>query len=725
MAWRSSLTLFFFGACFAVLAAACAGGAGDPAPHACQADPDCSAGAWCVRGACVADTPPAVEMNVPSPIRSNLEVELTAAASDPDPGDSVAGVSWSITPLSGCAPDVATSSDPTLRTIFWCAGSYRVELAAVDRAGVERRIARTIEVEPSPGAPSVTAGADFPAGHLCAGAPLSCAVLPKDGRNALALSAGGSDPDGGALTFEWIPVPPAGVEAQVTFDPSSAVPQPTVHIQTAGGAIAGTWRFKARVRDAQGLLAQAVQTMEVENLPPVIVTTAFELPHRYEAPSYLVDAALAPVVEDPEGDPVVLGLEYLESPAGACASSLTTPADGGARLQISCLDPVALIGGVGRSVTITAMDSNGAPAVFDVPIRILNSPPVVTPGTVAIVDHTVEDCAAERCFVASGRSIFTVTDPDGDPLSPISLDVQVAGFKPSTSTETGVDDAGPWYKVRTKTFAPLEFRAANSSTGFTLVGSARDPWDVASWSAPILIRNNAPGWSAPQPARLAAHRYDAAQRAFLATGPVGAFRDPDGDPISLTVQGDPACSREGTVGADGILKATCKAPYDWTSAAASPLPGFLGTRDLSVTVADAWEAYSLATDLTIPNATPDPVSAAIEADQCVCACVKMNAAGDCISSSYRFAAKSKTVTVATDGDNDPLTVSLASTGPSPNAVPTSVRCLGGACTVPVSLNSLGTYTIDATATDGVATGSQGTIRITATCSLIAQPCSFQ
>jgi hypothetical protein len=186
-----------------LLALACSGG-GDPrpTPRTCSTDDECGTG-WCVRGACVADAAPRVQISAAATVRASSIAEFPSSITDADPNDAVASVRWTVTPVSdGCDAEIEEAAPARLRAIFWCPGTYQLELVAVDLHGMEGKAEPVrVVVEPSPSAPVAGAAAPISVPHRCAGDPLACEILTAAGA-PLRLGASAVDPDGGALRQE-------------------------------------------------------------------------------------------------------------------------------------------------------------------------------------------------------------------------------------------------------------------------------------------------------------------------------------------------------------------------------------------------------------------------------------------------------------------------------------------------------------------------------------------
>lgn len=595
----------------ALLAACAACGAPPAAGPQCATSADCAGPAHCVQGACIADVPPVAQFAAPASVGTNLRIQLVSTSTDAD--DAIVSHVWTITPGAGaCDPDPATGDAASLETIFFCPGEYEIALVAIDAAGAESAPRRaTVQVVATPGAPAVTAGPAIEVAHRCAGTPLRC-VAASGADETVQLGATASDPDGDPLAWEWTafppPVPAGAASPAARFVSGATSYAPVVAIESDGGPIAGAWRFRVRVTDATGLVAQAVQLVQVGNAPPQIVPgTAAPLPHRYDAGTYRATGELPFAVVDPDGDPTAAAVAVVE-PGATCTSS-GTPVATGASVSVACAAPADLIGPA-RVARIVASDPNGGQAVADLPVAIGNRPPVVRaagadPAPALLwFDHGVRAYDGVERFFASDASPFVAEDPDGDPVAAPALRAVVDPSRPFSTARVWTDGTGTTrFELTTPLHSPQEFRSADGRTGFTLEGSASDPWtSSAALRIPVAIRNRPPGLE-PLAATVAVpHRYDAAQGAYLASARLGPFSDPDGDPVTA----GPAAAAAGPCVAEGAgtsLDVRCAVAY--LPASGPPaLAQLVGLREAPAAISDPWEAATGAARVEIGNRAP-------------------------------------------------------------------------------------------------------------------------
>jgi len=248
-----------------LLASACAS---SPDVQRCATDAECGDDNLCLDGACVVNAPPVGDFALPTSETSNRLLAIAPVLSDPE-GRAVAA-RWSVQATTGgCAPDVEPRADAGLEVIFWCPGTYEVALVPVDETGLEGSVVvRSIAIAQAVGAPSVTGGATIQTTYACDPYAGTCHVIGPNGESAPPLSAVAADPEGYDVTYKWAALPFEGIAPDtalaVVFLPDDDDEHPHVSIQSAlGVSLAGTHRFRVRVCDLTGLVAQAFQEVVV------------------------------------------------------------------------------------------------------------------------------------------------------------------------------------------------------------------------------------------------------------------------------------------------------------------------------------------------------------------------------------------------------------------------------------------------------------------------------
>lgn len=684
----------------------------------CATDLDCGPGARCAQGACQASTPPLADFAPPAGLTTNRAVQVTGTAHDPDPGDAVVAWAWTITPLSaGCDADADVADGATLQAVFWCAGTYELALVVTDTAGVESAPARrTVSVATLPDAPVVTAGPPVAVEHRCAGAPLRCQL-----ESPVALSAAGQAPLGGVLTYRWSAVAPDATRAAATasLSPSDASPDATLALTTDGGPISGTWRLRVRVRDGHDNLAQAVQLVTVGNRPPAVDATPMVVDHRHEGGIYRADGpAVLPVI-DPDGDPLEVTLELVEPAGSGCAASLTGVGGAPTAFSIACPGPTGLLAS-GRALRASAVDVNGASVTALVPLQVRNRVPVVRPaagGDVLELHHVVGPCpdGSGPCFLVGGANPFVAEDPDGDPVTAVTL---VPGVEAGRPHAFGLSEPGPsgGFLFGTPVGHPAEFRAASGASGFWLTATASDPFGASAPAQPALairVLNRPPTVALATTAVTVAHRYDEAAAEYRAEALLSTFEDPDGDPlVDAGSTGDESCGAVTLSG--GAASVTCRRAFQVTPTAYPTLSGFAGTHQVTPRVGDGWESVAAPAAVTIASAAPTVPSYTGAIESCTCRCPRWDPdAPNICAEDPTWVADPAAATFPVrpaDADGDPLAVTFSSTAV---VSPTALTGLPGACTTKLAGASLPAV-VQVTVNDGVsqATGTWTATQVT-------------
>jgi hypothetical protein len=676
MAHRSTLA-----AAAILLAAACTT---SPSLQDCAADADCGAGNVCHAGSCAANAPPVADLDVPASVTTNRLLSLIPSASDPE-GRPVA-TRWTVLATAGgCAPDVEPQDGPALEVVFWCAGTYEARLVPIDDQGLEgTTVVRSLEVTPASGAPSVTVAPAIAATHVCDAAASTCTVEGPDGSPSLQLGAVAADPGSAPLSYQWIALPPAFALEDptllVAFLTSTADDAPIAAIGNgSGGPIAGTYRFRVRVSNPDGLLAQAFQEVVVANEAPTGASGGWELPHAYVDGAFVAEGEVPSGAVDPDGDALIVQGALAPTPPASCTEAVTagvTP--GSVRVRIACTLPADLIGAEPRTLTATITDANGAALAISAPLVIANRPPRIdldpSLGGALSLEHRVEPCqllTAASCFVVDGPDPFLVTDPDGDPLAPHLLGASVGAARPSSRGTVTLDGTLRRFRFETSVGAPAEFRSPSGASGFSLTASQADPWGAtASVEAPLTIQNRKPILEESVGSVSVPHVYDASTRRYRASATGALFRDPDGDPLVLTGSAPPPCS--GVTLEAGRITITCERAWDYTLGGLPPLDEFLATAPNQVTVSDGWEGVASGTWVHIQD-RPATVSAPTTTSES-CACVS----GFSCTREYSVSKTGVTLPVAlVDPDGDPAQIAVYA-NLSPTA-PVPVTCLPGWC----------------------------------------------
>lgn len=367
----------------ALFAAACVS---SPSLSECSTDEECGSGNVCVAGSCVVDAPPAGDFAAPSGATTHRPMSIVPTLTDSE-GRSVTA-RWSVSaPASACPPTVEPQVGDALSVIFWCPGTYEVSLTPVDSAGTEGAVvARSIKVTEAEGAPILEIDPSVVATHSCDLALPECIVLGLDSSAALHLEVSAVDPGGGALALSWTALPPDFAVYDptllVTFLTVPTVASPAVAIvNTSGGRISGTYRFRVRATNAAGLVEEAFQEILVGNGGPAAALGPWILSHWLEGGLYVAEGDLSTGTVDPDGDALFAEGTLSDSanlPPG-CAETVTPgDASGSLHVRIACSTEAALIGTTPRTLDATITDANGASLMLSSTLTIestLSDPP--------------------------------------------------------------------------------------------------------------------------------------------------------------------------------------------------------------------------------------------------------------------------------------------------------------------------------------------------------------
>lgn len=672
-----------------LLAAGCSS---SPSTRDCVEDADCGGENVCHRGTCSANGPPVASFDAPASATTHRVITLQGTSSDPE-GRPVEH-RWSIRAVAGgCDPEPEPVVGGSFDVVFWCAGTYEATLVPVDDLGAEGApVGRTFEVAMATNAPTVETGAAISATHLCDQGLSVCHVAAPDGSSSLRLSALGADPGSAPLSFEWLALPPARAaddpSLAVTFAPGTNVDKPTASITNAGGAIGGVYRFRVRVRNPQGLIAQAYQEVVVANSVPTVAPATFLLPHQYAGGLFVAEAELDTGALDPDGDRISLRGVLSPAPPAGCTEAVEHVADGRLHVRIECSIATALIGETPRTLSVTIEDANGGATAYAAPLPIENRPPQILlapgfAGGVLAVDHRVEPCrlaTGAACFVADGTDPVIVTDPDGDPLSQPQFGATVAAGRAESKGSASVDGATFRFRFETPVAFPAQFRSAAGASGFTLSATVQDSWGAsASATLPLTIRNGAPFVKEPLAAVSVPHHYDAARRRYLADASGALFEDPDGDPLVPSVQWSRIC-KSVTLEA-GRAAIGCELAWDYTLGGVPPLSDFLTGWPATVSASDGWGSASSTTAITITD-RPATVSAPMKTVES-CACVAASLRCD----QYEVTSKAMPLPIElADPDGDPAQIKVY---PDWVTAPSLVTCLPGWCYAKVDGSGIG------------------------------------
>jgi hypothetical protein len=499
----------------------------------------------------------------------------------------------------------------------------------------------------------------------------------------------------------------------------------------------GTFRVELVVRDGFGV-ASAPATMTVSvaltsDPPAVAVGPDLSLDHRCEGAPLLCglrDALggsaiqLSAVGSSPVGGSIAYQWTYAlpaelagkPAPRVVFDPSPTVP------------NPTVLVETDGTAIAgeyrfvVAAIDSRGLVAAETQRVTVGNEPPAISGGTTLTVPHAFT--ATSRTFSASGATPpLTVTDPDGDPTTPIGFTWNHSGD--GANFFAGVDQGDhATFTIAVAYGAPGDAAYLIGAPGLSRTveyavvdengAEGRGVWEVVVDNRPPRVATAVSSVGIP-------HRFDAPTSHYLASATLSTYVDDDGDPIEpVPGTGDAVCASLSFSGQ--ALKADCALAY-----AGFPIANQLvGPHPLSVKVRDPWAESALASPLVTIGNRPPRVTSASYVLPVLCAygaqCCEFDVVlHQCLeyASGYPGTTGSAPAGVA-DDDGDPVQLTLvggtcasASASP-PICIPAQCPSLDlDLCGKPVSCapgESGGTVTV--TAFDGDLSGS-GSISATA------------
>ncbi len=216
-------------------------------------------------------------------------------------------------------------------------------------------------------------------------------------------------------------------------------------------------------------------------------------------------------------------------------------------------------------------------------VSVRNRPPVITFAPPAPFQHAFDP--ARSIFTSEGTVAWSIVDPDGDPFTLEGIWRHVG------------DGDQSWFDgdfAGTTVFFSVEVPYAAPEDGLLLRGGAGLVREIelraldANRQAgvaviPIEIGNRPPVPAGGTHDATVPHRYDPAQRRYVAAVRVGTFVDPDGDPL-VDSTSDTLC---GTLRVEGNeVTAECSAPF----VDVASLGQLVGSRTFPVAPRDLWEA---------------------------------------------------------------------------------------------------------------------------------------
>jgi hypothetical protein len=229
---------------------------------------------------------------------------------------------------------------------------------------------------------------------------------------------------------------------------------------------------------------------------------------------------------------------------------------------------------------VEALDGYGVVGAAYTRVSVRNRPPVVVADTPAPFPHAFDRVRSR--FFSSGEIAWSAWDPDGDPVETSAtwrhLGDGGAVFR------GGLGSGKATFTVDVPYGAPEH--ALHLRGGPALARAielfARDPnRGEGRASVPIDIGNRPPELISGTVDVRVPHAFDALRSRYVARAQLGAWSDPDGDPLSAA-RGEAPCQNVTVV--DGEVEVECSVAYGGKPA----VDQLAGRRPVSVRVRDPW-----------------------------------------------------------------------------------------------------------------------------------------
>jgi hypothetical protein len=247
---------------------------------------------------------------------------------------------------------------------------------------------------------------------------------------------------------------------------------------------------------------------------------------------------------------------------------------------------------------VEARDGYGVLGAAHTRVSVRNRAPVITASAPGEFPHGYD--AVRRVLTASGQIPWSVHDPDGDPVEVTATWRHVGdGGAPFTGALTVGSVA---FAVEVPYAAPEDALRLRGGEGLsrTIELFARDPNGGDGRAIlPVQIGNRPPVPAGGTVDLRVPHTFDPETSRYLASARLGAWTDPDGDPL-LAGPGAAPCEALSVV--DGTVEVECAVPFDGVPA----VEKLAGRRSVPVRVRDPWSDASAVAVHTVEilNAPP-------------------------------------------------------------------------------------------------------------------------
>jgi hypothetical protein len=360
---------------------------------------------------------------------------------------------------------------------------------------------------------------------------------------------------------------------------------------------------------------------------------------------------------------------------------LDRPLEDGARVEITGTPGAtrAVIETAGTAISgdwifrAEAYDAYGVLGVAYTRVSVQNRPPILIATPPGAFPHRFD--ALRSVFTSSGAIPWSAFDPDGDPVE-ISAVWRHVG-------DGGAPFAGSLAPGNVTFAVEVPFGAAEDALFLrggpdllrTIDLFARDSNRAeARMSLPIEIANRPPEPAGGAMDTRVRHAFDALRSRYVASARLGAWLDPDGDPL-FAAPGAAPC--EAFAFDAGTLRVECAAPFDGVPA----VDRIAGSHRVPVRVRDPWSDASVVMIQTLEILdSPPTLARTVESGT---ACVRTLVDAFNFGCNWRFLAAPAEFTVrpmAADPDGDPLLLTAVPPAGG-SASPAQAICTAPECAV--------------------------------------------
>ncbi len=415
----------------------------------------------------------------------------------------------------------------------------------------------------------------------------------------------------------------------------------------------GRYEVSLSVRDALGVESAPV-AIEVDAVPssgaPVVVAGPDVSADHACSGEPLLCRPVDPVALSASTTVPGLSLRWTVEPP------LERPLDAGRRIRFSpgpgSATPTASIETDGSAISgdwifrVEARDAFGVLGAAYTRVSVRNQAPVVVADSPAPFPHAFD--AASSRFTSSGEIGWGVVDPDGDPIELAATWRHVGDGGAPFSGELSPGKATFSLEVPYATPADALLLRGGEGLARTIEIVARDS-NRGEGRANVAVEiGNRP----PQPAgglvdTRVPHTFDARRSRYVAHVQLGAWIDPDGDPL-FGGTGTAPCDAVSVV--DGNASAECSVSFDGVPA----VDRIAGHRSVSVPVRDPWDVTATVPlyGIDILNSPPTLALGNSLGTICIGSPVTSIFGTWCPVPATEYSA----IAVATDPDGDPVLV---------------------------------------------------------------------